>query len=121
VHKMKKRKIPAYFYCELFGSSVYFFVGWAQNDFVDYMKKNYNVETEINDSNGLTKQIIYKGTPIILVWVRAGKRLTATLVHESVHAANMILYVAGVRPSFVNDELQAYYVARLYKFGIETR
>lgn len=118
---MKKRKVPAYFYCDLFGASVYFFVGWPQKSFADYMKKNYNCDVEITDSNGLTKQIIYKGAPLILVWVRGGKRLGATLVHESVHAANMILYVAGVRPSFVNDELQAYYVARLYKFGTENR
>lgn len=118
---MKKRKVPAHFYCDLFGANVYFFVGWSEKDFVDYLSKNYKQTAEINDSNGLTKQIIYKGTPLVLVWVRGGKRLQTTLVHEAVHAANLILYVAGVRPSFINDELQAYYVARLYKFGIENK
>lgn len=118
---MKKRKVPAFFYCGLFGANIYFFVGWSEKDFLAYIFKNYNQRADVHDSNGLTKQIIHNGKPLIFVWVRGGKRLESTLVHESIHAANMILYVAGVRPSFVNDELQAYYVAMLYDFGMKNR
>jgi hypothetical protein len=118
---MKKRKKPSHFYCNLFGANVYFFVGWSQKDFSEYLMKNYNSPVEASDSNGVTKQIIHNGAPIIMIWIRSGKRLLPTLVHESIHATNLILYVAGVRPSFINDELQAYYSAMLFKFGIENK
>ena len=38
-----------------------------------------------------------------------------TLVHESVHIANRVLYLCNVTPDFVNDESQAYLTEYIFK------
>lgn len=78
------------------------------NDFLKYMKKHKTkLESEFKDCKGLCLTINSKHQIYILIKKRETYNYD-TIVHECLHATNIILETRGVEVTTENDEAQAY-------------
>lgn len=93
----------------------YYFLGWTWEEFVAYVKKNYDYEV-CQDVKPAGKCLqLTKGDRgcIMLIWVEK-KTDYPSLAHECLHAANWTLERAGWHPSF-NDEPQTYLMTNIMR------
>lgn len=79
-----------------------------------YVKKFYCVDLNISDKiNGYTSIFEKDGSDFILIFILNDSDCSI-YAHEFLHAVNFCLERKGVRPSFKNDETQAYLLQRLF-------
>lgn len=114
-------KSPKFFYCDLFGRNIVIFHHWTEKQFADYMMKHYKLPCNLADANGWTDVVkVSKDEDHIVIWTRDGTSYPL-LAHEALHATNVVLGGAGVKPSFDNDEVQCYYQMHLLKFILKDK
>lgn len=103
------------FYSDLFKEGFVFLPGYTQKQVNTFLKR-FKVEDsiEIEGCEGLT---VFSQN-FVIIWSKYKDKSIeslTTLVHESVHAANMILDHKGIPMSLENDESQAYLVEWIFE------
>lgn len=105
---------PQIYHNDTYNFTVYYFIGCDSEAVLKYTRKNFNYEFDI-DGDG---QTVWDDSGNFILWLKNAKDHEA-LAHESVHLANRVLYLAGVKPSFVNDEPLAYLVGCIFRNGVK--
>ena len=107
---------PVFYFCDLWRTNYYFFLGWKWPVYKRYVQKKWDREWN-QEEEPAGKSIIITG-PIgfwaVSIWINK-KNNFPTLAHECLHAANWTLDRAGVNPSFSNDEVQTYLMTNLIR------
>ena len=103
------------FYSDLYKEGFIFLPGFTQKQ-VNSLLKKFKVEdsVDIEGCDGLT--VFCQN--FVLIWSKHKDKSIeslSTLVHECVHAANMILDHKGIPMSLENDESQAYLVEWIFE------
>lgn len=109
-------KKPKHWYCELYRFNVYYCVRWYPAEISEYMFKMYGLEKDYAKLGGTC---LLLNDPIVVIWTHPTDKDRSFLVHECVHAANIILSQRGVQPSYGNDEAQAYLAEIIFRKAIE--
>lgn len=102
---------PKHFYCEIYKTDIYYFLGWNPGRFTNYCIKNYGYDPG-EQSEGLCAHV----RDNIIIWTKHRKRFEL-LAHESVHAAHWILESRGICSINDNAEPLAYLVELIFKNG----
>lgn len=102
--------IPKWNYCELYYQNYYFFVGYPEEIFNEYLKKEHSYVRETKDSNGACMLI----DSHILIWTKKVEDLGA-LVHECVHAAHFTLSYRGIDIRDSDAEAMAYLTDYIFR------
>ena len=114
---------PLHLHCEIYGQRIFFFYEWSPRKFNNYMKKHYkwdkNEVSKSDDAGTWQMGDPNDGQDDFIVWVRKGAHEPMScLVHELIHLKNRIFKHVGHVQDLENDETEAYYVQRLYKFVV---
>jgi len=113
---------PVHYYSELYDFDYYFFLGWEQQAFIDYVKKHFDHESEYDeDAKGSTEFNKDAKPKAIYVWIKPGQCIPAVLVHEVKHVVSETHKWVGIKACHKNDEAEAYLSEHLYRkaLGIE--
>lgn len=115
---MKKK--PGFYYCDVYQDSVWFFIGWSQDEVAKYLAKSWKFAPGLFDGGFLGKTIIFEDDRrrAVVIWTemdKSNEKFPYIIAHECVHAAGYILSRAGVRADFDNDEAMAYLVGTLVR------
>lgn len=117
---MPRIRKSKWFYDELLKVNFWFCVGWTRKQFTDFMEfQAGHTPPDLISSHGRCIDLTHrtkKGSRTYVIWT-AKEAPRSALVHECVHATNMALSSAGHRIDADNDEIQAYYVERLFRFA----
>lgn len=90
----------------------FFCIGWKPEQFDKLLKRFPGNFEKTGDQIGRTIRTYYGNVPCILIWVK-NKRNYAAIAHECLHAVNFVFDHVGVKPSYRNDEPQAYFLSEL--------
>lgn len=116
---MKRKRLPAFWFCEVYRVNYWFFIGWPVEDFKAFMKKRFNYQPKEDSTtcDGKTFVCTHNDSTIICIWTQqnAGKKFMGTLAHECVHAAINTLHPRGINTCDQNDEPLAYLVGALIR------
>lgn len=104
---MKKLRKPYWFYDDVYRLNYYFMPGFTKEEIEMAIKKNSSLDYECSELDGYGGKCIQVMGNIYL-WVDC-KSNVATLAHECLHAAHLILRQKGVDVT-TNDEALAYYL-----------
>lgn len=109
---------PKHYHCDYWKQSFWFCIGWSHEKVTSYLKKNYNHEPDLSQKAGTLFEVPQKnGATVYLIWTL--KSDAATIAHECVHAANVLLMARGWKPQLDNDEPQAYLVEALMREALK--
>ena len=115
--KSKFRNHPGFYYDPCFRQNFYFFIGWSEDKFNNYMEKNFQSKLEnISAVDGATGMIEDDEKDVILIWTRfkpKSPKEIGILAHECLHAVGMTFEKVGVRYYQDNDEPFTYLLGRL--------
>ena len=109
---MKKINV---FYSDIYKEGFVFFPGYTQKQ-LNLALKKLKIEEPI-EIDGCDGQTIFC-KDFVVIWSKHKDKSIeslSTLVHESVHAANMILDHKGIPMTLENDESQAYLVEWIFE------
>lgn len=99
-------KEPYHFYNETYLHNFYFIPGWSRQRTYEF----FGVDPE--DGQGMT----FTCPNGIVIWLKDfSVKNIDYLLHESVHAANVLLDYKGVAITYKNDEAQAYLIQWVFK------
>jgi hypothetical protein len=97
---------PKHYHLELYGVDYYFFVGWDQRAFTEYLDLKHDVDAQVsNYDSGAT--FFDEEIQAVFLWVRQASDMASVLCHESVHAACYTLNWANVYIDTKEDEALA--------------
>lgn len=105
---------PHWYYCDLWRTNFYYFLGWKWNDFCAYIKKHHDLHIDHMAPSGKCIMLPLEKGGQTLIWI-AKKNDNCSLVHECVHAANWLTERAGYRIDQNNDEAYAYLVTNIFR------
>lgn len=100
---------PKIKHCELYDFSFYYFIGLKFEDFASYAAENFGILYD-GPAQGLV-EFLAEDKAIVIYTETIDKGL---LVHESVHAANVLFKEIGHALDLDNDEPQAYLVEWIF-------
>lgn len=103
---MKKLPKPRSFRCELYMVKIHYYQKTSPEQTIQSLSRYLHVDFDRNRFDGLDGTATQIRDSEYVIWVRGND--LATLAHECLHIANMILDAKGIIPSFSNDEAQAY-------------
>jgi hypothetical protein len=108
-------KKPYIFYSDLYKENFLFMPGYTQKQ-INSLFKKLKIEDppKVENCEGTTD--FYDG--FIVIWSKhkdKSQESILNLVHESVHAANLILDFKGIPISLENDETQAYLIEWIFE------
>lgn len=116
--KLKNDMKPKFHYDNCWRANFWFCLGWNQDAFAFYIKKQFDHEISTKPVNGKTIEFFDKGNHICVVWTRK-KRDIPSLVHECLHAAIFTLDMRGVKFDVDNHEPLTYLVESLVRKALE--
>ena len=109
---------PKHYHNRTYRTDYLYFVGWTEKQFKNYCEKNFKMTLDVSTDAGITIEFkLNSGELFILIWTLNAKDY-GSLSHECLHAANFTLARVGVKPSFINDEGQAYLAQDIFDFAI---
>jgi hypothetical protein len=112
-----KSKKPLWYYCELYGFNVYYFLGWTKEEFSKYCQRYYKHTPEkLGGSLGLTMELIRNdtGASDYAIWTKDAAN-NAIIAHEAVHVACFALGKRGIDIRDSAGEAMAYTVEALIR------
>jgi len=117
---MKNNKKPIHVYCPIFRRNVWAFYGWTFEELNSYIFDTFETKfPERKDLNGFIRVLENekKKTDIIVLWVNKSNKTEelSCLMHECIHASNLILREANHKICPENDELQAYHASYFFR------
>lgn len=100
---------PIYYYNDTWKMDYYFFIGWKQSDFKNYIIKHYDKNFTMEDDviGMMSRKWKNDNLTGLIIWIKK-KNDYGTLAHECLHATNRTLARAGWEPQLYNDEPQTY-------------
>ena len=105
-------KKPKSHYIGIYGAEVLIFFNWKDKDFIKYMKKYFNIDTDVVGLSGAHYCIANnEGHQFEIIFVRNNKdkyKMIGSFMHECIHAAFQILHDRGVLFDFKNQEAICY-------------
>lgn len=120
--KKNKKKLPSFYYDELYKQNFYFHLGWNEKEFFDYASENYGRNGDSLDfTDGLCLSIENKdiGARGVVVWIRK-KNDIPSLVHEATHAALFTLGERGFNLTFSeSDETLPYLIEHIVRKALQ--
>lgn len=116
--KTKKKLSPKFYYCEVWKMNYFYFIGWRDKDFSDYLISELDLHRDFSLSDGACLMIEVDGIVGNYIWTRDINK-PETYAHECVHAANNTMVTAKCAPDFVNDESYCYLVENIFKQGLK--
>lgn len=114
-----KRK-PRHYFNETFRMNCYFCVGWSKKQIQRYMKDSWKYTSSSWGAGKTLWCVCDNGADVVIVWT-APKEPISSLVHECVHAANIVLEARGQPIDQKSDEVQAYLVEEIFRKATNQR
>ena len=111
---MSKIRHPKHFYCQTWKMNFYYFVGWSEKTYLNYVKKHWDYEMNLQGVDGNCLEVSFDGSAGNSVWIRDRKNY-AVMAHECVHAAANTLRSRGWKPDFDNEEPLTFLVESIYR------
>jgi hypothetical protein len=108
-------KKPFMFHSDIYRENFLFLPAYTQKQVNNALKKLK--ATELIDISGCDGQTVFCAD-FVVIWSKHKDKSVeslSTLVHECVHAANMVLDHKGIPMNLENDESQAYLVEWLFE------
>lgn len=112
---------PKYYYDHTWRENYYFCIGWAEPDFIKYIKQQFGYTVTTDKANGKCIEWFHdNGASGYVIWTRfkSGKKLYPALAHECAHAALFSLTNRGVKLDANNSEPITYLIEALIKQAI---
>ena len=104
---------PTWYFSPTYRQNYYFFIAWKYQDFVKYMKKNYDYDQQENTQipSGTCKEIFNDKGSIYLIWCELHPKTPfgiSILSHECIHAAMFTLGLRGINVTTQDHEVLTY-------------
>lgn len=111
------KKLPTFYYDETWLENFWFCIGWTREEFTEYVKKEFNHDANVGQSQGKTLSVVNDRGHRLIIWTshRGGRKMYETLAHEAVHAGMFCLTRVGVTVTPENDEPLAYLVSLIMR------
>jgi hypothetical protein len=110
-------RAPKYFYDEVWKQNFWYFIGWPEEKFKNYLKDYFNTDHDLRSCDGVCIALQGQAESVIAIWTRpkSGARFYEVLSHESFHAAGMTLADRGHIFTYDNDEAMAYLLGAIVR------
>lgn len=112
-------------YCETYLENIYFCPGFTQSELKEFVDNQFEIDFQIDVSgkHGMATMVSSEACGGVIIWLEKGSltpKDISFLVHECLHAVNMILSHRGVVGSYDDDEVQAYLLGWVVKKCLES-